>query len=241
MKSNNQKVITKEMKTISITRLCKAAGYTKNREVFFKRLELQGFNDDSIRILWKMYKLLTMTDFTPKKIREVFKRDTKYSQVAEKYNITIGALKNEVHNFSRRLLDFFKIDVFETLSKGNNIDKEMLNTIEIIIDDLLNQHNLVETSLEDLFSVKIFDKAKGVYNSSFEDITDEDFINLRSKLVHFSIPSQKFILNNMDNNLINYGVYLLTTPYENLSERDKIRRNQLIKFTKTEEFFFKED
>lgn len=218
------------MKTISITRLCKDVEYTNNKKIFEARLKFKKIPEKYIELLWKFYRLIKFTDFTSDRIKDLFSRGTSYQQVADKYGITLGAVKTDVFLFTKSLSEIFPIDFIAIIRDGKDLDEEYYTYVDVILDEIYSNVHVNYYDIKDSFSVDIFSISNT--NQDFSDISTEDYLSLRDKLVMFSKPSQEFVLKNMDNKLLSYGVYLLTTKEEFLSEVDKERKKDLMKFTK---------
>jgi len=215
----------------SISKLVRDVEYTTDRRAFELRMRLHKTEERYIPLLWKIYKLFITTDYAPERVREILSRGVTYSDVAKKHGVTIGTIKRQVHNFSKKMLEVWgEKDIIEMLRAGGDIDEEYLKNIEILVDDALRNSNILIENLEDKFSVNILDGVN--LSQDFSKIDRDEFTMLRNRLVSFSIPSQEFILKNMDKKLISYGVYLLVTPDENLTPEDRARKKELISFTK---------
>lgn len=220
------------MKTISITRLCKDVEYTMNKDVFELRLKYKKVPDKYISILWKFYYLIKFTDFAPDRMRDLFSRSTTYQDVADKYEVSLGAIKTEVFLFTKSVSEIFPIDFIDMIKNGEELDETYYKYTDTILGELIQNSKAVFYGLQDSFTVNIFEDVN--IKEDFSNITDDDYLKLRSKLVIFSKPSQDFIYENMDKNLLNYGAYLLCTKDGLLSDKDKERKEDLLKFTKLE-------
>lgn len=225
------KGVKNSMKLGSISKLARDVEYTTDRNAFELRMRLQKTEERYIPLLWKIYKLIKMTDYAPERIQEILNRGVTYEDVAKRHGVTIGTIKRQVHNFSQKMVEIWgENDLIEMLRDGGDIDEEYLKEVELLVDDSIRNSNLIIESLEDKFSVNILDGVS--INQDFSNIGREEFTILRNKLVSFSIPSQEFILKNTDKKLISYGIYLLITPEENLNAEDRARKKELISFTK---------
>lgn len=219
------------MKIGTISKLVKDVEYTTDRQAFELRMKIQCVDEKNIPLLWKIYKLIIMTDYAPKRVRETFNKGVTYKDIAEKDGVNIGTVKRQVHNFSRKMVEVWgDEDIINILREGKDIEESYLENIELLVDDCLKNSELLLENLEDKFSVNILKNVDMGLN--FSGIGRDDFIMLRNKLVSFSIPSQEFILKNLDNKLLSYGVYLLTTPYDNMNPEDRSRKKELVGFTK---------
>lgn len=221
------------MKTRSITRLLKLVDYTTDYTSFDVRLRFAGIDNQYTPFLWDLYRLLRFTDFTPEHVKEVFNSDNTYSDVADKFELSVGSIKTEVHNFSKKLAEIFQGDILEDILDKKDIDHDYFRNVELIVMDSLERR---EIDLKGL-SGKVF--TVDILNVNFKkeelpEINTEEFLSLRNKIVSFSIPSQKFVYDNMPQEHKAYVSYLLNTPSGNLTEADKQRREEILKFCKIE-------
>ena len=217
------------MKTVSISQMARVVENTKNRDAFEFRLKFSGVDEKYIDVLWKIYKLIHLTDYAPERVREVFKRDTTYADVADRHNVAIGTIKREVHAFSKKLRQSWGGDLWEMLMEGEDIDDDYVKELEVIVEDSLSSVNILQENLEDKFVVDLMKYVN--ISQQFGEISNEDFVWLRQKLVSFSKEAQKFILENTDKKLLSYGIYLLSTDDKKLNKLDRERKEELLKFT----------
>lgn len=216
----------------TITRLTKVVENTKDKNAFKVRIKYYGVEDeDEIRVLWKVYKLVHFTNMFSEPIRRALWEGGNYEEIAKRYDIPFNTLKTEAYLGCRELLGVFGKDIIRDILEIKEVDKEELKDAELILDDLLNNHYTVEKEyIEDFFTVDIF-KVK-YSDEDFSDIDRDEFVTLRNTLVYFSRPSQQFIYEHINDRSKKYVAYLLETPENKLSGEDLQRRAEILKFTR---------
>ena len=221
------------MKIKEFSRLLKMAGNTKSREVFKYRLEYNNVKGDNINLLWKMYKLIVYTDYTPNKVRDTFYTGNTHRSVAKKYGVVEGTIKKELYDFFTKKVsnDIGRDGIIDDLI-DNKLNKEDVIKIDRIVEDLLRMSNFIVDFFEDNFSINIFDNAE--YNKTI-NISDEDFEKIRNKIIFFSIPWQIEQKNLLSKEHLGYVEYLLTSNDDMLSKIDIDRKKELIVFLRLKE------
>ena len=217
------------MRTVSISQLSRAVEYTTDKDAFVFRLKFHKIDEDIINILWKMYKLIHLTDYAPERVREALKKDKRYSDVARDYGVSVGTIKREVHDLSKRLQASWGGDLWEMVRNKEEISPDYLRKLNVILDDSLDRSNILIENIEDKFTVDL--SKYRIKRGDYKNITDEDFLSMRQKMTTFSKNAQKFILDNMDETLVGYGLYLLSEKDTNLSDKERQRKEELQRFT----------
>lgn len=201
--------------------------FTEKKDIFMYKLRLNGIKDDVAEMLWNVYELVYFTDFSSDKIKMALINEYTYAQVAEKYGLEEGTIKKEVFDFNNKIEESTCIDITKLVENNFEIDKEEREKINSITKELISRYS---KGIKREFTINIFDGLKE--GEDFSDISEDEFLNLRSKLVLISLEAQKFIIENFDKRLLRYGAFLLLSENGDLTETDLRRKEEIMLFTK---------
>ncbi|MDW5300490.1 MAG: hypothetical protein SA378_10180 [Sedimentibacter sp.] len=217
------------MKTRNITRFLKIIDYTTDYESFDTRLRFEGIDNQYIPFLWDLYMLIRFTDFTPEHVKEVFNSDITYQDVADKFGLSLGSVKAEVHNFSKKLDKVFQGDILGQIIDKESIDQEYFKKLELLVVDSLkrripNSKDILEKS----FSINLLNVP--YKKEELPEIGMEEFKNIKNIVMTFSIPLQEYSYNKMNVSHKQYISYLLNTNDTDLGELDRKRKKEILNY-----------
>lgn len=215
------------MYRVSIKKIAKKAGYTEKKDLFTYKMRLEGIRTEVAEMLWNIYELVYFTSFSSEKIKMALGGRYTYAKIAIHYGLDEGTIKKEVFDFNNMVEEYTCCNLTKLVKNKFEIPDEEREKINRITRELIEKHR---GNIKDKFSVNIFEGAD--IHGDFSDISEEDFLNLRAKLVMISLEAQEFVINNIDKKIIDYGVYLLNTEDKYLNEIDLKRKEEILLFTK---------
>lgn len=218
------------MNSLQLRELVEKVGNTDEYVLFKVRLRGIERNESKIEMLWYMYKIAKYTDIFSEDVREfIFDEKVNYKEVSEKHGVTEGNLKNKIFRQMKKFSDLIGSDIYEDVKQGTVSEEESKYIIEDLRRVYKKREKVIDT-LEDNFYEDIF-LGRNI-SRDFSDIDDEDYTFARDVISRLSVPASKFMLDNLDYELKDYIVYLIQTPSDRLTQRDKDRKENLMSFLK---------
>lgn len=216
------------MNSVKLKELIEKVGSTDDFNVF--RLRLRGIEKNIVKIstLWYAYKIAKFTDIFSSEVRAfLFEQPKTYKEISEEFGVSEGNLKNKIHRQMKKYAEIIGCDLFEEIKNGTITEE----SCKMLLDDLkahYDKQEKVKVMLEDNFYEDIFTGRK--MEVEFKDISNDDYTFARDIFARFSKPANNYLMENLDDNLKDYIVYLLTTPESRLLYSEKLRKENLYNF-----------
>lgn len=218
------------MNSLQLREMIERVGNTDEYVLFKVRLRGLERNETKLEMLWMMYKIAKYTDVFTDEVREfLFNEDVNYKSVSENYGVTESNFKNKIFRQMKKFSELIGSNLYEDV-KNNNITEEESYYILEDLKSIYNKREKVVKTLESNFYEDIFSGRD--ISKDFSDIDDEDYVFARDAISRISIPATRFILDNLEEDFLDYIVFLIQTPEDRLTQRDRDRKENLLGFLK---------
>lgn len=235
---NEKREVKSLMNSKTLKELIEKVGYTEDWRVFNLRLKGDIKDSNVILSLWFSYKIARYTQVFTDEVREFLFENRSYRELYNKYNIGEGVIKNNIYRQVKKYYEIIGRDLYKDYEDGLIDESESLSYANYL-ESKYNELDKTSKRIEDYFYEDFFSGAN--VGRDFRSISNEQFIEARDKISRLSIEVNQFLLSNLDDGLVDYIAYLLTTSNNRLLAVDLERKENLKFFLKLEEYFNKEN
>jgi len=208
-------------------------GKHRDKELMLLSARKYTSNPEELYLLERYFYLLVNTDFLKPAVYAFLINGKTYKQVSEEFNLKESYMRNFIYKNVRNVFDEisgdplafirYKNDDMRRTDRENEIDR-LTDRIDILIKkrDIRRHDGLLDYMLVD------FSKYGEQCDNRDGKIDEEEYEEFIKRMQYISKPYLESLFNLVDENIFGYIVYLLTAGERRLSDRDKIKKKELM-------------
>lgn len=217
---------------LSIRDFLKMGGKYRDLRLVLSNARKFTSNTDQLHLLERYHYLLVNTEYLRDEVYDFFIHEIGYKQLEEEYHINPNYIRNIIYKEVTRLFEDISEDPFALVRyKDYEIDQdEKDHLVDIMIqriDRLIKTQGIRRT--DDLLDYMVLDLRN--YAEDYKEEDGEIDLNLHEdtikRLQYLSKPYLELLFNRSNKRNLGYIIHLLTTSERKLSERDKIKKQEL--------------
>lgn len=174
--------------------------------------------------LWNFYKLFTTRDILKDISYLHIVKGLTYEDISLKKGVNKNTIRTTIYRDIKRVYEVIGYNPIQVVKDGEVINEEYESSISY----LMKTYQLRQVNIEDNLKALDLDFKDREFDREFNaKIDDSDFEELIEVLKYYSKPYRNFLSKNVSKQYKGYVDYLLTTDKSELTQNDKIRREEL--------------
>lgn len=219
-----------ENSSFSIKNVVNLGGKQRDKDIMLLKARKYTSDKEELYLLQQFFHLLVYTNYLPQKLYAFYVEGKTYQEVSDRYGIKKEYMRNYIYRNVKKIFhDLTGDPLYHIVQKQSNTSDKEKETDRLInrINGLIKTHETIrKDDLLDNLLIDFRKYAKEEYqNQKIDEIAYEQFIE---RMQYVSKPYLQRMFKLLDSEIFSYVVYLLTTTNRRLTERDKVKKEELI-------------